>query len=345
MKYSLIWVLIFQLFISCKENRESKEENYTPEFIEMTPVKVITEIDSLLFTNVFISSKENKIFTISSRPAFIAYTDREFNLKNEVTDRGNGPDALAFPTSAVVRNGVLTVLDEGNQSIKEFDIEYGQFLNSEKIPQQIMNFRFDIDSLGNVYYPVYSPIDNVSIIKVNKSGEIIDRIESIFPVANNKGSHRQVKLFQRDEQGNYIIIGANLPYIEYLDPSGKSLNRFDLDNFEPIKRAIDSLEVDISNGFFQPNSIPMVIMDAQYDSGKLYIKFTDRVGYNRSNARNLLVFEISKEELKLEKILKFRTGTRDDEFHPASFHVDSKGGKIYAQGFDTKYIYEFELPK
>jgi hypothetical protein len=345
MKRFFVWVLIFQLFISCKKDRESKEVNYIPEFIEMTPTKVITEIDSLLFTNVFISAKDDKIFTISSRPAFIAFTDREFNLNDVVVERGSGPNALAFPTSAVVRNGVLTVLDVGNQRIKEFNIENGQFLNSEKIPQQIMNFRFDIDSLGNVFYPVYSPVDNVSIIKVNKNGEVLHRIESVFPVSNSLGSHRQVKLFQRDEEGNFIVIGANLPFIEYLDPSGKSLKRFELDNFEPIKRAIDSLEVDISNGFFQPNSIPMVIMDAQYDSGRLYIKFTDRIGYNRANARNLLVFEISKEKLKLEKILKFRTGTRDDEFHPANFFVDSKGGKIYAQGFDTKYIYEFELPK
>ena len=77
-----------------------------------------------------------------------------------------------------------------------------------------------------------------------------------------------MKYFQLQENENLILIGASLPYIELLNQEGESVNRFDLRKYEPIKRALDSLEVTV--GEASRNTIPTIITDAQYKDGKLY---------------------------------------------------------------------------
>jgi len=335
-------VLVFLVFttISCKRNKE-----VAMEVIELVPERTISQLDTLFFTDVTMFSDSKQNYILSRNPAFLATTDKEFSVLNISSGRGSGPDEFSFPTQGKEYKGVVYVVDQGNQSIKRFNADGGEFISSSRIPEQIFDFRFEIDQEENVYYSIFSPFDDDIILKVDKDGNPIDRFSTSFPVNSEAGENRQVKHFQRDENGNLIVIGASLPFVEMLDPSGKSINRFDIGDVEPIKRSIDSLEYDLSKKPASKSNIPMVILGAQYDKGRLYLAFVDRVGYNRSNARNLLVFKIDENKCQLEKILKFRTGTDDDGFHPSNFHVDSNEGKLYAQGLGTKHIYVFDLPE
>jgi hypothetical protein len=208
-----------------------------------------------------------------------------------------------------------------------------------------MKFRFDKSNSGNFYFSVFDPMENYSLIKVNSQGKLLNHFGSFFPEVG-LGSNRQMKYFQLDDKENIILIGASLPYIEILNKDGESLNIFSIDKYEPIKRAFDSLENDIkfNKKGIQPNSIPSFIVDAQYTEGKLYVSFTDRIGLDRSKARNLLVFKLNEKSCELERIYKFKTDTQDDGFHPVNFFIDSKNKKLLVQGLITKQIYEFKIP-
>jgi DNA-binding beta-propeller fold protein YncE len=339
MKNSFAILTLLFLCFSCSE----KQEKAAP-VIELKPTNTITQLDTLFFTNVSIFSDEDRNYVISQNPVFLAATDKDFNLLWSHRKEGNGPEELSFPEQGKVLEGKIFVLDQGNQSIKQFDSKTGEFISSIKINERFMKFRFDMTANGDSYLSYYSPMENVSALKISSNGETSGRFGSEFPV--RFGPNRQMKYMQLDDHGNIILVGASLPYIEILNQEGKSINRFDIEKYEPIKRALDSLEVDIVKGErINQNSIPMIIKDAQYSEGKLYMSFTDRIGEDRTKARNLLVFRINEKECELESIFKFQTATDDDNLHPTYFYVDKHTQKLYVQGLVSKQIYVFELPE
>ncbi|WPR74049.1 hypothetical protein [Algoriphagus sp. NG3] len=339
MKRLLVAVLIVSF--SCKEKIDKSEEI---EILELYPVKTIDHLDSFFFTSVTLLGNKENNFIISHNPAFLAITNKDFDVLQVLRDTGAGPKEFSFPTQGRYIEGSLYIADLGNHSIKRFDSNNGQFISAVKIPEPVLDFKFDVDNKGNIYYPIFSPFDENVILKVDKVGEQLDRFKVSFP-ESEIGKNRQVKHFQSDEKGNLIVVGASLPYIEMLDSVGSSINRFNIKNVEPIKTSIDSLESDLRKNPNSQNNIPMIIMGVQYDRGRLYVSFVDRVGLDRSKARNLLVFRINETSCELEKIFKFRTGTDDDGFHPINFYVDSQVGKLYTQGLGTKHVYVFDLPE
>jgi len=331
--------LIQLLFISISCTEQEKSEI---PVIELKPYKTITQLDSLFFTNISIFSDSERNYIVSQNPVFLAATDKEFNLLWTNLSEGQGPNELYFPEQGKVLMDHVYILDQGNQSIKKFDSKNGEFVSSTKISENFMKFRFDISESENYYVTHYSPIDEFSVIKLNNQGKILKKFGTVFP--ERAGPNRQMKYFQLDGHENIILIGASLPYIEILNQEGESIKRFDIEVYEPIKRALDSLENDIIKGVrINENSIPMMIKDVQYVNGRLYVSFTDRIGENRTNARNLLVFKLNENECELEMIYKFNTSTDDDNLHPAYFYIDQQAQKLYVQGLITKHIYIFDL--
>lgn len=338
MRIILVLVLLFTI-IACE-----KKQQMEIEVLELVSNSTVSQLDTLFFTDVTIFADNEQIYVLSHSPSFLATTDKNFNLLRVTAARGAGPREFSFPTQGKVSDGIIYIVDQGNQSIKRFTATTSEFLSSTRIPEQIFDFRFEVDQEENIYYPIFSPYSEDVILKVDKNGKQLDRFKSFFQDESQISENRQVKHFQRDNKGNSIIIGASLPYIEIIDASGKSINKFNIGDLEPIKRSIDSLEYDLSKSPISKSNIPMVILGAQYDKGKLYLTFVDRVGYDRSKARNLLVFNIDENSCELHKIYKFKTGTDDDGFHPSNFYVDSYSGKLYAQGLGSKQIYVFDLP-
>jgi hypothetical protein len=340
MKNSLYFVILNIIIFGCKI-----EENNEVILVELEPSSVVSEIDSLFFVRVSLSSYKKNNFILSQYPSFLAKTNSMFEPLWVYDEEGEGPTDLNYPEQLIIKNEKIFVLDHGNQSLKTFNLNDGDFLSSFRIPESVMKNRFDISRTGNFYFSILGLNENNSVIEVDPTGNLVKHIGVKFP-ETGIGSNRQMKYFQLDKNDNLILIGASLPYVEILNKSGKTINRFSLDEFEPIKRALDSMENDIltNKRGNQSNSIPSYIIDAQYVNGRLYVSFTDRIGLDRTKARNLLEFKLDDKDCKLVRVYKFKTGTQDDGFHPANFYVDGFNRKLLAQGLITKQIYEFKLP-
>lgn len=324
------------LLLACSSENDSLQNP-----ILLYPINTITSLDSIYFTNVSLITEEERIYILNQNPAYIAATDKDFNLLWVRIEEGNGPGDLYFPEQVKAFKEKLYVLDHGNQSLKQFDAKTGEFLSYLKIPEPVQRFRFDVTQDGHALFTVFNSVNHENVIKVNPNGEVIKVFGTIFP--ERPGPNRQMKYFQLNENENLILIGASIPYVELVNQEGVSINRFDLSKFEPLKRALDSLELTVEKA--SSNTIPTIIIDAQYTDRKLYVSFTDRIGRDRENARNLLVFRLNERSCELETIYKFQTGTEDDHFNPKYFHVDEINKKLYVQGLVTRYIYVFDLPE
>lgn len=187
--------------------------------------------------------------------------------------------------------------------------------------------------------------DSTSILKVNLSGEMVGKIGSLMPQKEND-LNRQSRIVQTLDN-MLLLIGVNLPFIDIVDIDGELVKRHTLDQFEPIKRALDSLENDFQKPGYQrnPKEVKSIVIDAQFTNNRLYLTFTDRIGLDRSKTRHLLEFSVNQSSIGLTRIFRFQTDSPDDNLHPYSFHVDEHAGKIYTQGLITKQIYEFDLSK
>ncbi|GAB2480452.1 NHL repeat-containing protein [Algoriphagus taiwanensis] len=342
MKIVFFFFAIVFLFSSCKEIK-----NKEVTVLELIPEKVISEIDSLFFVNVNLAStKKDGNFILSQYPSYIAKVNSSFEKVWIYDQEGEGPMDLSYPEQLVLDGRNISILDHGNQSLKIFGMDSGTFMSSLRLPEPVMKFRFSKSTKGTYFFSVLDFVSNNSIIEVDSSGNLIRHLGTLFP-ETGVGSNRQMKYFQLDENDNIIFVGASLPYIEIVDYKGGNQKRYSLEQYEPIKRALDSTENDIKTNKrgMGTNSIPSYIIDAQYVKGRLYLSFTDRIGLDRSKARNLLEFKISTDGCELSRVFKFNTGTQDDEFHPQNFFVDEEGEKLLIQGLITKNIYEFKIPK
>ncbi len=341
MKYTK-FIIIVSLLLSCgkKEVIEIKTQVLTPE-------RVIEDFgEGVYFTHVAFSSDSKGISVINLSPATLFVLDKDFNLKHLMENRGDGPGSLSYPINLIYTKHGLMVQDLGNNRISIFDPHNGAFLDQIRIPDAISTSRFFYSGDGLLYFPIKGhESDSASVLKINTSGEIIKRIGQIMPQENGD-FNRQARLIQPFEENHLILIGINLTFLDVVNSEGELVKRHRLDLFEPLKRALDSLE----NDFVKPGyergikEVKHIVIDAQYLDGKLYLTFTDRIGLNRSNARHLLEFNLSKESLVLNRVFRFQTGTPDDDLHPFAFHVDHHAKKIYTQGLITQNIYVFDLP-
>jgi len=337
---NLLIIFIALCLFSCSE-REKKE--ILP--IEIEPLRIISELDTMFFVKTSFSADQDRNYIVNQSPAFLVATNKEYEPIWGNFDQGNGPEDLYFPEGVKLINEQLYVLDHGNQSIKLYDPVTGKFISSIKSQERFMQFRFEVSRNKNIFLSVYSQGDTSSVIEIDQKGNVLKRYGSVFP-AKSSDMNRQMKYFQLDENDNVILIGSSLPFVDILNKQGVRTNRFDLSKFEPIKRSLDTVEVrQAREGVQSSGSIPTIIIDAQYTDKRLYLSFTDRIGLDRSKARNLLVFKLDKDICELEQIIKFKTGTEDDGFHPSHFFVDSQSKKLYVQGLITNQLYEFDLPK
>lgn len=260
--------------------------------------------------------------------------------------RGNGPEDLGYPNQLLITDYGLMIEDLENLKVSFINPKNGDFVKEIFIPEPINRGRFVFDGINSFYFPIRGyDSDSISVLRMNLSGEVIGKISSIMPQKEND-LNRQSRIIQTFDD-KLLLIGVNLPFIDIVNNDGELVKRHTLDQFEPIKRALDSLENDFQKPEYErnPKGVKSIVIDAQFTNNKLYLTFTDRVGLDRSKARHLLEFSVNESSIDLTKIFRFQTDSPDDNLHPYSFHVDEHAGKIYTQGLITKQIYVFDLPK
>ena len=340
--FSLALLFVF----GCSSNNEFKAQA-DPEFVVLKPEMVLDDFgEGIFFTRVSITADNDRIYVANQNPATLFLLDKDFNLENLIEDRGDGPGSILNPVQVESTKHGVMVEDRGNNRISIFHPNTGEFLEQINLPEPVSIWRFFYDGNGILYFPLRGyKSDSNSVLKVNLQGEPLGKIGVWMP-QNENDFNRQSRLIQPFEDGNIMLLGINLPYLDIVSEKGKLLKRHRLDQFEPIKRAIDSLESDFKKPGYKrgEKEIKHVLVDAQYADQHLYLSFTDRIGLDRTRTRHLLEFKFVKNKLVFKRIFRFETGTPDDTLHPFTFFVDREANKIYTQGLITQNIYVFDFP-
>lgn len=338
---ALIVILIFTS-ISCK-NDSIKE---LPTTI-LEPKLVFDEFEGpIFFTNVQFESDENNVYLINSRPSMFLILNKDFDIKTLVERRGNGPEDLDYPIQLQKSKYGLLIEDRGNYKISIVNPQDGAYIDEIPIPEPVAHTKFFFRD-DTFYFPMVGyKSDSTSVLKFNLLGEVLGKMGFLMPEPEND-FNRQVRLIQ-PLQDNLVLIGVNLPYVDILS-SGENvelIKRHRWDKFEPLKRALDSLENDFRKPGYEVNEreVKSVVIDAQIVNDRMFLTFTDRIGLDRSKARHLLEFKIDESSIEFIRAMRFQTGTPDDNLNPTAFHVDPYAKKIYTQGLITKQIYVFDLP-
>lgn len=331
------------MLFSCKEKGIISLETKI-----LKPEKVLDEFgDGVFFTSISMDSDDKNIFVVNKNPASLFILDKNFSLQKLIERRGDGPDDLKYPNQLVKTKHGLMIEDLGSYKISILDPQSGDYLSDIKIPEPVSQWKFFFDGEESLYFSIKGhESDSSSVLKINTKGEVVGKFGVLMP-QKAEDYNRQARIIQPLNKDNLILIGINLPFIDIINSKGKKVKTHRWDQFEPLKRALDSLESDFNKPGIErnPKEIKHIIIDAQFVAGKLYISFTDRIGIDRSKARHLLEFELDEKSIELKQVFRFETGTPDDNLHPSTFHVDTKAGKIYTQGLITKQIYVFDLPK
>lgn len=271
--------------------------------------------------------------------------EKDFNVKHLVERRGNGPEDLGYPNQLIVTNKGLMIEDLENLKISIVDPNNGNFIDEVFISEPISRSKFVFDGVNTIFLPVKSyESESTSVLKINLAGESIGKIGLFMPQDEND-VNRQPRIIQEIED-KLMLIGVNLPFLDIVTREGDLVKRHNLDQFEPIKRALDSLENDFKKPGYERNhkEVKSIVIDTQFTNDKLYLSFTDRIGLDLTKARHLLEFSLNESSMDLTRIFRFQTDSPDDDVHPYSFHIDEYAGKIYMQGLITNQIYIFDLP-
>ncbi|WP_144604404.1 6-bladed beta-propeller [Algoriphagus algorifonticola] len=336
----------FFILCSCGFEKEFIK-NAEPELVVLSPQKVLDDFgDGVFFTRVSINANSDRIYVVNQNPASLFLLDKEFNLLEIVEDRGDGPGSLMNPVQVQSTKHGIMVEDRGNNRLSIFHPLTGEYIDQIKIPEPVGIWRFFYDGSNIIYFPLRGyKSDSNSVLKINLAGEPLGKIGAKMPQFEND-FNRQSRLIQPFENGNLILLGINLPYLDIVSNDGNLIKRHRLDLFEPIKRALDSLENDFKKPGYKrgEKEIKHILIDAQYTGKHLYVSFTDRIGLDRSNTRHLLEFSFVEDDLVLHRMFRFDTGSPDDDFHPFTFFIDKEADKIYTQGLITQNIYVFDFP-
>lgn len=342
--YMHIWLFFTLLFLIFSCNNASIKE--LPTTI-LEPNLVFDEFEGpIFFTNVQFESDENHIYLINARPSMFLVLNKQFKIKVLVERRGNGPADLEYPIQMQKSKYGVLIEDRGNNKISMVNPQDGSHIEEIPIPEPVGHTKFFFKD-DTFYFPMVGyKSDTSSVLKFNLLGEPIGKTGLLMPEGEN-AINRQARLIQ-PLQDNLVLIGVNLPYVDILSSgeNGELIKRHRWDQFEPLKRALDSLENDFKKPGYEVNEreIKSIVIDAQIVKDRLYLTFTDRIGLDRSKARHLLEFKIDNSSLEYIRAIRFQTGTPDDNLHPTAFHIDENAKKIYTQGLITKQIYVFDLP-
>jgi hypothetical protein len=353
-KQLVYFSFIFSLFISCQtENQqEREEENQDVKVITLKPIRTVESIgDSIFFKRVDMSVKGNDIAIADNEKSRVIVVDSTFRLKYITGSFGQGPGDFNYATSPYILDSTLYVVDEGNVRINAYRLSTGKFIDSFRLPLPARSFPFGMDSEGNFYIASTPSMEEDRkenmIVKLNAKGEILKTFGSFYPFEGEKLINRNYRHVQINEKDQIISVAKSLGFIEIHDKQGKLIKKHDISQYEPIKRALDSMVVDIKSHPERKEMVNSLITRAIYRNNRLYVTFTDRIGVGKirmTDTRHILVFEVTESKCNLEKILRLETDSDDQTVHYLSLQIDEEGKYLYVQGITSYYIYVFKLP-
>lgn len=352
MSFSYIgsFLLLFFLLASCQESekKQAAEKKYDlPEVQLLKPLRSISNLADSVFLSrmVHLTGNEKHLVFIDYQQSIVALTDKSLALQYVYYLKGKGPGELSYPDNPFIQQDTLYIEDSGNYRINAYSLLNGTFLYSFKIPLISQGRKAVRDTEGNWFFATTPLPSGKSIYKISPEGKVLQEYGDLYP-SERFPQNRQFRYVQLNERGEVISLGVNSGFLDIYASEGKLLKRYDISGYEPVKRALDSTENDIRTkpNLQDGNTQALLFTDSYYYKGRLYASFTDRLGNIRKNVRHILVFKLLPEACILETILKFDTGTTDDDTDFDIRYIDPHSHSIYVQA-GTAQLYEFSLPE
>lgn len=345
------------LQVSCqtKDKETPREKKQVVEVTTLEPVRTIEAIDdTVFFKEVDIYAKGNYVVISDNSKSRLIVTDTTFNLRYITGTKGEGPGEMQYAQLPLIADSIIYVEDAGNRRMNIYDLRNGAYIRSFRSPRYGIRNPFALNREGKIYmsvhpYPDINRREN-TIIQLDQEGNILKTFGKFYPYPNEdeiaKRNYRYVQLNEKDQ---VISTGRSLGFIEIHDKQGELLQKYDISHYEPIKRALDSMLVDVKKDPKLKNMINSLIIRAIYRKNRLYMTFTDRIGdkksYRIKNTRHVLVFYLTDKECRLEKIFRLASTPDDQLIHYEALQIDEEAKYLYVQGLLTYQIYVYKLPE
>jgi len=341
-----ILIIVSSLFIFSTCSVSSNETKEEKKVRILKPTKVLSQLgDSIFFKKVKVCTYKSTIIFMDETNARIIVTDQKHNILYAIHKRGDAPHELRYPLNILVRNDTLFV-EDSNFKINAYHFKNGVYLCSFKTEaKSAMGNTWATDTFGYFYLSSEPDEYGKSILQLNTQGKPIKWFGEKYPdEVNNYNAH--YKIIQITEKQDILALSRTWGYIDFYNTNeGKLIKRIALNQYEPVRRALDSMENDKRRNPEIINHIRNLFTSVLYLKGKIYVTFTDRIGTNRKLTRHILVFSVdeNKYEIRFSEVLKIETQTHDDDIDFELLNIDEENKLLYLQGKVTYNIYIIPL--
>jgi hypothetical protein len=327
---------------SCTKKSEPKEPT---QYLDLIPIGTFDEESHGVFlTEAKIAVDMSEVYVALSHQGLLLKTDSLLNPISQIDGRDSFPD-FEFPAHMKVKDSLLFVEDLASQQL--FVLQKGNFKLKDviKFPLPSMGIGIDIAKDNSLVFSSFPEPENTGLVKWDYTANRTITSKAFFPHEGKLRLSDQVRLGCFCQNGELWSLGRFLPFVEQFDEYGVSKTQYDLSAFQPIKQAFDRLiEKRKQIPDFETSRISQnIVTSLECFEDKLLVGFTDLVGLDRSNVRHLLLFSVNDTDIRLEKILRLRTGNDDEMYHFQTVAYNPKTSLLYAQGSETNRIYVFRV--
>ncbi|EOZ99749.1 hypothetical protein A33Q_0430 [Indibacter alkaliphilus LW1] len=330
------------VFFSCYNKKSGIED---VEYLNLTPQGFFDEERHNIFlTEAKITTDDVDVFVSIAHQGLILRTDSLLNLISFINGRDSFPE-FDFPTNLVVKDDELFVEELANQRVFIMDKENYKLISMKKFPISSMGIKIDISEENKLAYTIFPEKGKTGQAWVELEVGKTKTSKEFFSQEGKIRMSDQIRLGCFCKKNHLWSLGRFLLKLELLNDDGEVEKQFDLKQYEPLKRAFDTLLVKRRNiPDFESNRISQnIVTSLDCFDNKLLVGFTDLVGLDRSNVRHLLLFSSDEQGINLEKILRLKTGNEDELFHFQSVKYNPKTSLLYAQGLESNRIYVFPV--
>ena len=262
-KIAILLVLLFGIAACSQKGQKEKEVEIT----KLTLNATLTELSDSSFIPTIVTcidANENGLY-FSDYAEGVIVLDKDLNVKKRIGSRGEGPgEFIGAAHFCLGKDDSIYVLNEGKQALELFI--KGEHVKHIPFPQEtsftiITCFFFEHQL---IYHSVVS--DSLQVVVFDNSSNINKFICSNTSIdkpdfKRHSGRH----LIKGDS--SFFVIGCTLPIFQVYSFDGKLIAEHDLRTIPEIRKNAEAYK----NTPQVPNTYSIMIRDACYNDGKVYL--------------------------------------------------------------------------
>ncbi|GIV39086.1 MAG: hypothetical protein KatS3mg033_0886 [Thermonema sp.] len=364
-KQALLVFIGMLLLIQCKNSEETQETASFKELPAFT-LQAIHKIDAFNDTlfwqyDLELFKYKNHYLITSNQNHFLVVTDTNFRIVGYYGKYGQGPGEFGYPGKVFAIQDTIYVEDGLNGEFDVFHFPKATYIQSKKIdlnPNLLAAAYTSYEIVPN-QKKSYSCVFNtkqkrneIVVTDLYNQNKVYTQIPYSFPYYKERLNWHEAHVASF-YNGKYVcVVGFTQPFVIAFNTQNRdTLWQLDLTQAPPMKRAFDSLQVDIKERkreeYRKPYLVPGLITQAFAHDRFLFVCFNERLGTGKLREKSIqaVVMEILPNgSYRPKGYLKLRTGNiEDDYFSFKILHMDRESKQLIAQG-STGTIYVFPLP-